>query len=301
MPVTRRTIALLCAALLGLSACTGDRDPADSSEQPSSAAPEWNTRPESIAAIGDSITRAFDACSFLADCPEVSWATGSDEDVPSLAQMLLPASATAGTGEAGGTGGERQTAGRVWNEAESGAVMADLPEQARRAAAWDPELVTVLIGANDACTRDLETMTDVPEFRKDFTESLRIIREEAPEAQVYVASVPDLLRLWSEVRDEPQAQQAWRFGICPSMLSDPLGDSEEATERRLAVRERVEEFNAVLAEVCATDDLCRYDEGAVFDYPFTADELSDWDWFHPSRQGQAVLAELAHERITATP
>ena len=66
--------------------------------------------PRSIAAVGDSITRGFDACAVLSDCPEVSWATGTDTEVDSLAQRLL-----------------RTRARSSWNHARSGARMADLP------------------------------------------------------------------------------------------------------------------------------------------------------------------------------
>ena len=51
--------------------------------------------PESVAAVGDSITRGFDACSVLADCPEASWSTGTDSSVRSLAVRLLGASGAA--------------------------------------------------------------------------------------------------------------------------------------------------------------------------------------------------------------
>ena len=44
---------------------------------------------------------------------------------------------------------------------------------------------------------------------------------------------------------------------------------------------------------------CRYDGGALFEYRFTKAELSRWDWFHPSKQGQRKLAELAYRGITA--
>ncbi|NED89508.1 SGNH/GDSL hydrolase family protein, partial [Streptomyces sp. SID11233] len=48
------------------------------------AATGWDRSPSSVAAVGDSITRGFDACSVLADCPAVSWSTGSEKDVDSL-------------------------------------------------------------------------------------------------------------------------------------------------------------------------------------------------------------------------
>ncbi|GAB3120218.1 hypothetical protein GCM10027160_35780 [Streptomyces calidiresistens] len=230
-----------------------------------------------LVALGDSITTGFDSCGVLADCPEVSWSTGTEPDVESLASRLEIT--------------------RTWNEAVSGARMADLPSQAQRAAAREPDLVTVLIGANDACATTPAAMTPVEDFRADFEESVGIIREGAPDARLLVASVPDLQRLWEEGRQYPEALQVWGFGICPSMLADPEAMTPQAEERRTEVRERVMEYNTVLAEVCAEDVDCRYDDGAVFGYTFTADDLSEWDWFHPSREGQRVLAELAYEQF----
>ncbi|SFC03683.1 SGNH/GDSL hydrolase family protein [Streptomyces aidingensis] len=298
MPVSRSSrataaapVALAALIAVTVTACTSGGDLTDQAaatapgEQPEHrAAPEqppaWDTGPESLAALGDSITTGFDACSILVDCPEVSWATGTEPGLESLAQ-LLPAE-------------------EAWNEAVSGARMADLPEQARRAVAHEPELLTVMIGANDACAPDVASMTPVGDFRSDFTEAMDIIRGALPTAQIYVASVPDLHRLWTVGQENALARQIWRFGICPSMLGRPSSEeAEEATARRAAVRERVQEFNAVLREVCAADERCRYDEGAVFEYPFTTAELSRWDWFHPGVAGQQVLAELAHERITS--
>ncbi|MDT0310178.1 GDSL-type esterase/lipase family protein [Streptomyces sp. DSM 44917] len=301
MPVSRRSSATPIAAALLLTAalaagCTSP-SPSSPTPSPSSSAPapesenapgagEWNVRPASVAAIGDSITTAFDACSLLSDCPEVSWATGTDARVASLARQLL--------GDSGAVGE------RSWNYAESGAHVSDLPAQARRAAAHEPELLTVMIGGNDACAPDVASMTDVEDFRADFTETMDILREESPDTQVYVSSVPDLMRLWSEGSGSALARAVWQLaGICPAMLGDPGDASPAADERRTAVRERVQDYNAVLAEVCSADRLCRYDGGAVFDYAFTADHISDWDWFHPSREGQSELAALAFEQVTA--
>ena len=185
-----------------------------------------------------------------------------------------------------------------WNHAQAGARMADLPDQARLAVAREPELFTVLVGANDACTRSPEAMTEVADFRTDFAEALAVIRESLPTAQIYVASIPDLRRLWSEGKEQAMARVAWRFGVCPSMLHDPRAVTEEAEERRTAVERRIGEFNAVLEEVCEADAYCRHDEGAVHAYPFSVAELSEWDWFPPSRLGERALADLAYAAIT---
>jgi hypothetical protein len=51
--------------------------------------------------------------------------------------------------------------------------------------------------------------------------------------------------------------------------------------------------------VCAKDRYCRFDGGAVYAYRFGTDPLSHWDWFHPSTDGLARLAEIAYRTVTA--
>ncbi|WFB09749.1 SGNH/GDSL hydrolase family protein [Streptomyces sp. LX-29] len=282
--------ALSVAALLTGCTAAGQDDQASGSGQgagsgarPSAPpAPQWDTRPTSIASVGDSITRGFDACSVLSDCPEVSWSTGTE--VNSLARRLLPPT-TEGS------------PARSWNYAKTGARMADLPGQLRSAAERRPELVTVLIGANDACRDDVDDMTPVSEFSADFSSSLRELRRTLPKTQVYVASVPDLRRLWSEGRGNFLGKQIWKLGICPSMLKDSDDTDPEAVARRSRVEDRVRAYNSALKDICGRDPLCRYD-AAVHDYRFTTDELSKWDWFHPSKEGQEVLADIAYREIT---
>ncbi|MFM9369720.1 SGNH/GDSL hydrolase family protein [Streptomyces sp. Da 82-17] len=287
----------LASASLGLAACSASEGSGSAPAPKSSAVrgskpaarperpePVWDTSPKSVAAVGDSITRGFDACQVLSDCPEASWATGTDDRVRSLAVRLL---------------GKEAAATHSWNFASSGARMADLPEQMERAAAESPDLVTVLVGANDVCRASVAAMTPVAEFRADFAEALRTLRAKRPKTQVYVASVPDLKRLWSQGRGSATAKQVWSLGICPTMLGEPDAVDARSVERRDAAYERVVAYNEALAGVCAKDERCRYDGGAVFDYRFGTGQLSRWDFFHPGRSGQARLAELAFEKVTA--
>ncbi|MFF4447105.1 SGNH/GDSL hydrolase family protein [Streptomyces sp. NPDC001502] len=284
----RRTLAGAGAAVVLLAGaatgCSSGGSGGQGGESGAQGAPRWNTAPASIAAVGDSITRGFDACSVLADCPEVSWATGNDPAVRSLAARLL---------------GDAEVPARSWNYAVTGSRMADLPAQLAGAAAHKPDLVTVMVGSNDACRPTASSMTPVTEFRSGFEQALAGLRTASPASQVYVSSVPDLQRLWEQGKDLPMVRQVWKLGICQSMLADPLSAASGATARREQVRARVVEYNEVLREVCAKDALCRYDGGAVFQYPFAADQLSRWDWFHPGKDGQARLAELAHRQVTA--
>ncbi|MCX5226021.1 SGNH/GDSL hydrolase family protein [Streptomyces sp. NBC_00233] len=293
--VATATAALLCAG--ALSGCTAGEPAAKAPEARATpktapkATPEpapkptslWDVSPASVAAVGDSVTRAFDACAILADCPESSWATGTDTAVNSLALRLL---------------GPEKAATRSWNLARTGARMAELPEQMAVAAAERPELVTVMMGANDACRATPDLMTPVADFRTHFETALARLRKGAPKAQVYVASVPSLMHLWSTGRVSPMGLEVWKLGICGAMLSDAEDLSAAAERRRAEVQDRVVAYNRVLSEVCAKDERCRYDGGAVFGFRFDTGQLSPWDFFHPSRDGQARLAELAYRRIT---
>ncbi|MFF9064856.1 SGNH/GDSL hydrolase family protein [Streptomyces sp. NPDC014891] len=284
--------ALLCAG--ALAGCTSGEPaarapgttatPRTTPKPVPSPSPLWDVSPASVAAVGDSVTRAFDACAILADCPESSWATGTDTAVNSLAMRLL---------------GPEKAAARSWNLARSGARMAELPEQMAAAAAERPELVTVMMGANDACRATPELMTPVADFRTQFETALARLRKGAPKAQVYVASVPSLMHLWSTGRVLPMGLEVWKLGVCGAMLADAADLGAAAERRRAEVQDRVVAYNRVLSEVCAKDERCRYDGGAVFGFRFDRAQLSPWDFFHPSRDGQARLAELAYRRITA--
>ncbi|WP_328496588.1 SGNH/GDSL hydrolase family protein [Streptomyces sp. NBC_00414] len=292
---SRGLLAAVVAALVGVAGLAGCDAVGGNSPGPSGTearggkpspkpTPDWDRSPRSLAAVGDSITRGFDACSVLTDCPEVSWATGSDTKVKSLAVRLL------------GTSGAAQ---RSWNYAVTGSRMADLPGQMAQAAAKKPELVTVMAGANDACRSSVSAMTSVARFRTQFEDALSTLRSALPKTQVYVSSVPDLKRLWSQGRTNPMGKQIWKLGICPSMLGDADSLSSAATSRRDRVQDRVESYNSVLEEVCAKDRRCRFDGGAVFEYRFGTAQLSHWDWFHPSVNGQARLAEMAYGVVTS--
>jgi lysophospholipase L1-like esterase len=284
--VTTATLLATGGALAGCDATPspdGRRSAAPTRPAPRPT-PVWDRSPNSLAAVGDSITRGFDACVVFADCPEVSWATGTDSTVRSLALRLL---------------GEQAMATRSWNFARSGAHIAELPEQMTRAAAKKPELVTVMVGANDACADTVDRMTPVDKFRTSFVAALARLRKSAPKAHVYVSSVPDLKRLWSTGRDDPLGSQIWKLGICATMLGNANDLSTAAQDRRGLVHQRVMAYNKVLEDVCAKDLRCRYDGGAVFNYRFEEQQLSRWDWFHPSRDGQQRLAEIAYRNVTA--
>jgi len=234
--------------------------------------------PRSMAATGDSITRAFNTAWFpFVDNPEGSWSTGSDEVVGSHYERLVRL--------------EPALEGQNHNDARSGARMVDLAGQMRTAVQQGAEYVTVLIGGNDLCRPTVEAMTSVDAFRGQFAAALDIVTTALPKARILVASIPDVEQLWELLHDNASARRVWAdFHICQSLLADPLSDAPRDVARRETVRQRNLAFNAVLAEVCATHTQCRFDGNAVFEATFTLPDVSTRDWFHPSVTGQAKLA-----------
>jgi lysophospholipase L1-like esterase len=244
---------------------------------PASAAPEL---PDSIAALGDSITRATNVCCWYGDHPSQSWSTGFNPVGPvrSHYERLI----------------DRDPAiwGNEFNDAQAGARMAAADDQAALAVSQGADYVTILMGANDVCTSSRSTMTSVSDFRTGFRAAMDVLANGLPDSHVFVASIPNIRRLWSLFHDDAVARLVWRTaGICQSMLSG----SNTSADRR-AVYDRIVAFNGVLAEVCSTYPDCRYDGGALFSYRFTRAQVSGLDYFHPDLDGQAAIASVTWPR-----
>lgn len=243
------------------------------------ATPDAGPAPDNVAALGDSLVRAYNACGFFVDCTSQSWATGDNAQVDSQYLRIRAVNPA--------------VSGHNHNDARSGATAADLAAQARTAVAQHVDYVAILVGANDACTRTEATMTAVATFRARIDAALDTLSAGLPDARIFVASIPDLRRLWAVEKDNVFARTVWAVGdICPAMLANPTSTAPADTARRDRVRQRVIDYNTQLAQSCAAHRHCRFDGDAVFNVRFTAADISDWDHFHPSTAGQALLAQV---------
>ncbi len=233
--------------------------------------------PSSMAAVGDSITQAFDACCWYGNHPADSWSTGdaSWDGVRSHYERIRAVKPAIG--------------GNQHNDSVSGAKMSDAPAQAATAVAQQAKYVTVLMGANDLCTSSTSTMTSVDAFRTQFSQALATLEAGLPaQSHVFVVSIPDVYHLWGLYHTDSIARWVWSTaGICQSLLSPANTDAQ-----RQAVRDREAAFNAVLAQVCGQYPTCRFDGYAVFHYQFARSQVSKLDYFHPSLSGQAALADV---------
>jgi lysophospholipase L1-like esterase len=241
--------------------------------QPAWAAPPL---PASMAAIGDSITRAYDVCCSYGDHPGQSWSTGSTsyDGIASHYERIRRVNPA--------------IAGRGYNNAVSGAKMAAAPTQAEKAVSQDAGYVTILLGANDLCTSSPSTMTPTETFQAQFSQAMATLLAQDQDRYVFVSSIPNIHQLWEVLHTNSLARWVWTTAkICQSML----GATRTEAERQLVV-DREKAFNQILAQVCAAYTRCRWDGGAVYNYRFSASQVSTLDFFHPSLSGQAALARV---------
>jgi lysophospholipase L1-like esterase len=233
--------------------------------------------PSSIAGIGDSITRATDVCCWYGDHPAQSWSTGGGvfDGIRSHYERILA---------------QKPTIYRHnYNDARSGAKMADARGQAQAAVTQGASYVTILMGANDVCTGSRSTMTSVDDFHAEFAATMSTLAAGLPSGRhVFVSSIPNIYRLWELFKGNSTARFVWSAArICQSMLSPTNTEAD-----RQAVLAREQAFNKVLADVCSQYAFCRFDNYAVFNYQFSPSDVSKLDYFHPSLSGQAKLASV---------
>jgi lysophospholipase L1-like esterase len=266
--------------------------------------------PRVMAALGDSITRAYNSdgpgCPTGPglDCEKNSWATGTNPLVESFRERLdaaFPGPLVA------------------YNDAVSGARAVHLLAQAQVAASQDPDLVLIEIGANDACA---STPTPTATFRSQVRAALEVLVAANPKVYIQLMSIPDINQLRTIFTNPPDQNALTRwslFGVCQGLLANPLSTAQADEERRAAFRAQVIAYNDALAEVCAEFKRCLWDDYAVFNSTFTTADVatvvntgglnvppfnqipvfgpgnanSTADYFHPSIAGQAKLADVA--------
>jgi len=242
--------------------------------------------PTAIAGIGDSITKAYNTgLRPYADDPSYSWSTGTRGSIASAYSRILAANPA--------------IRDRRLNAAKDGARMRDFPAQAAAVVAARADYVTVMLGSNDVCRPSESSMTSVTTFRTQFDAGLRALSVGLPDARIQLVSVPDAYRLWQLYRSSFVARTVWSVAkICQSLLASPGSSSTVNAERRRRVRERNGAFNRELAAACALYIHCRYDGDAVFATAFTKGDVTRRDYFHPSRSGQAKLADVVWSRTS---
>jgi lysophospholipase L1-like esterase len=231
--------------------------------------------PSSMAAIGDSISQAYDDCCSLGPHLQDSWSTGDGWPANGIFSQYQRIVTLNGS-----------ISGHAYNESVTGAKVAGTDTQAQMAVAQGAQYVTILIGANDVCTSTIASMTTTAAFRSAFQATMSTLESGLPTgAHIFVSSIPNIYQLWSVLHGNPTAEAVWSLGICQSMLAKA---NTEAQRQQVLAQEEAD--NAVLGQVCTQYANCRWDNDATFDAAFTPAGVSTIDYFHPSQAGQATLA-----------
>ena len=238
------------------------------------AAPAY---PTSMAALGDSITQAYDSLGrrqILTAEPQYSWATGYASSIVDSQYLHLLAVDPA-------------IKGNEYNDSVVRARVGGLLAQVNLAIGQNAQYLVILIGADNVCTETVAGMTPVSTFAEIFRTDLATLMKDLPDAHVFVSSIPNLFQLWSVLHDNPSAEGIWSFGICQSMFAKTNTPADRAL-----VLQREEADNSALATACKRYARCRWDNLAVFNAKFTPNEINNFDYFHPSLVGQSRLASI---------
>jgi lysophospholipase L1-like esterase len=235
-----------------------------------------------IVSIGDSITTGFNSGKPFSQ-KQNSWATGSSSRVKSIAKRL-------------GESLERRVESH--NFARAGAKAYQLPKQLEKLEGISPDYITLLIGANDVCDFSESHEEQLTGFEDNVDKTLAHLTTSYPKAKILLVPIPDMYNLW-EVGIENRCQWKWSLhGFCRKLLNR---DRTQLEREQFA--ERLHDANVTLASLAD-----RYKEHVAFDLElasaeFTFDQVSNIDCFHPSKKGQAYLAETswqaAYEQLLA--
>ena len=259
---------MLCPSAFPLRADTPEQAQAEFS----GSAPSFT-----MAAFGDSITRAFNANGPI-DHPQNSWSTGSTGvggvKVQSHAETI---------GKATG----RPVIAR--NAAKTGATTKDLARQVKSTADIKLDYATILIGANDLCGQKApispETAFKPGPFRERVESAISTLIAKNPDIKILLLGIPDLPRLQRIGRDTACQTRWTRYGICKSLLNANVTD------------EQIEMFTALWrdANKALESIALNHPEHVLFDsklseYPFEREHLSSVDCFHPNIVGQNLLS-----------
>ena len=258
------------------------------------AAPTTPALPALLGAIGDSYSQAWSVSpDYLYDHPQFSWVVGTDENdgVTSLLERFRALGGSPAVADAA-------TSGKKMNDAlrQANLVVA----AAKKLAAGQTAYVTFELGTNDICASP-DFVTDPAVFATQLQSAVGALRAGLPAgSRILMLPVPD----FPHFRDITQASAAARALLAlPENLNRCAPyEGTSSPSALVSANDYLFQYDADLKAACddidanegATGALyCTYNAALLADSDFTIDDLSTFDYFHPSLSGQAKMAEDA--------
>jgi lysophospholipase L1-like esterase len=224
-----------------------------------------------MAAIGDSITRAFNSGAPLAQ-PHRSWSLGYENGVVRSHRQRL---------EDMGVGVTAIDVSR------SGAKSRDLAGQVGRLLRYNSlDYVSFLMGANDVCDWRTNHAADLRQYETNLRQAVSRLVNHSPNVKILMVAIPNMLNLY-EVASPHRCQAKWTImSFCPSLL----GRNITALQRQY-FGERLADANDALRTVADefADNVKFVEHAATLEFEWR--HISRIDCFHPSAAGQAYLAD----------
>lgn len=223
---------------------------------------------------------------------ELSWSTGSSEDIFSHAQRIEELS------------GKKI---KVFNGAISGAGTWSLNEEVTNLLIWSkknlrenaPDYVTLEIGANDACIDKGDTeSTSVAEYSSQVQSTVNKLIKENPKIKILISGIPNVPKVKRTVENSrlglllfPHCKDIWKkLPYCQNILQNDDQDSLDRSEKLISSYMHELE-NIVLNTNDKEGRAALKFAPEVFSYPITENDIS-FDCFHPNKKGQALLSDI---------
>jgi hypothetical protein len=238
--------------------------------------------PPTMAAIGDSLSNGFAAGGSADPFRSASWSTGTSSQVESQRKRIEDAA-----------GGRLEW---VKNYAAGGTLawQRSRPDLATQAAKVPigTAYVTISVGSGELCSKHVNTIPElnnrVSKIPTGVRDALRVLFRRNPGARVQIMSIPNWYELWQTFNGDAGVVNTWHdAGACNLVLGPSATDST-----RSQVNGKTQLANDHLADVCGEFPRCTFDGLAVWNSPWTLDELSELDRFHFSYSGNDGLADL---------
>ena len=178
-----------------------------------------------------------------------------------------------------------------YNFAVAGATSYDIASQVGKLLPHQPDYVTILIGANDACLWKKDNDTQLHEFTENITNAVERLIAHNPQVKLLLVPIPNMYHLWKTVHQKGSCQMRWNlFNICSNLL-----DSDRTEQERLAFQDRITTANDRLEDI-ANKHLqhIRFNR-SLADHTFEWEHVSPRDCFHPSLSGQNIISQLTWE------
>jgi lysophospholipase L1-like esterase len=257
-------------------------------------APTAPPLPALLGAVGDSYSQAWSVSpQYLRDHTQFSWVIGTDKG-DGVFSILERFQALGGSPT-------------VVDAATSGMKMDDAPRQADAVVAAASKLapgktayVTFELGINDLCASP-DFMTDPASFAAQLQTAISTLRTGLPAgSRILMLSVPDFPHFRDITQADPAAKALLALPANQYRCEPYLGLSNPSDIAK--AHDYLARYDASLEAACADINAhegstgrlrCTYNSAVLADSDFTIEDLSTYDYFHPSLSGQRKMAEDA--------